>query len=127
MEDSKEQAALLADWLEMEGYQVCVTHSVEEALPKLDEAGPFDLVITDIFASVSQSGQIERGLTLIDKIRSSTDITLKRVPIISISGIRLERSYAYRFDDPQSFGSNAHLAKPIDLDRLAKTIKDLTK
>lgn len=125
MEDSVEQAKALQEWLEISGHDVTVTHSTEEALEKLEPPANYDLLVTDIFAPRNGTKEIERGLTLIDRIRSSDDERLKAMPIISISGVRFPRSQSYSFDDPQAFGSNVHLAKPLDLNRLTKTIDEL--
>jgi len=125
MEDSIDQAELLAEWLEIVGHDVTVTHSIEHALEVFHGANQFDLVITDIFAPMGVSREIEKGLTLIDQIRSHSDERLSSVPIISISGIRIERSFAYRFDDVTTLGSNAHLAKPFKFDVLSQTIREL--
>lgn len=125
MEDSVEQASALREWLEISGHDVTVTHSTEDALENLEPPATYDLLVTDIFAPRDENTQIERGLTLIDKVRCSDDDRLKVIPIISISGVRFPRSHSYSFDDPQAFGSNVHFAKPLDLNRLTNTIDEL--
>lgn len=119
------QAGALAEWLEISGHDVCVTHSAEEAIGALQSHPPYDLLVTDIFASKDGNSEIERGITLIDKVRHSADERMKKMPIISISGVRFPRSHAYTFDEPHTLGSNVHLAKPLDLNRLSKTIDEL--
>ena len=125
MEDSIEQAELLSEWLEIVGHDVSVANRIETALEIFNGGRQFDLVITDIFAPGGVSRQIEKGLTFIEQIRSNPDERLSSVPIISISGVRIERSFAYRFDDVTTLGSDAHLAKPFKFDVLSQTIREL--
>ena len=125
MEDNVEQAAMLAEWLEIIGHEVCTTHQIEHAIELYLSSREFDLIITDIFAPAGVSREIEKGLTLIERIRGMADERLNSVPIISISGVRVERSFAYRFDDVNTLGSNAHLAKPFRFEVLSQTIREV--
>lgn len=125
MEDDAVQAKALGELLEFSGYNVVTTATDEEAFSALSVAPIADLLITDIYAPVGVTGRVERGMTLIHKVRTAENEGIKSMPIISISGIRFPLTQAYSFDDPNAFGSDAHLAKPVDLERLLNTIDDV--
>lgn len=125
MEDSVEQARAIAEWLENFGHTVAITHNVEEALERLEQAKEFDVLVTDIFTPRGEQQHVERGITLIDKIRHSANERLRTLPIISMSGIRFPLTMSYDFNEPKGFGSDVHIAKPLDLNNLSKTIEDV--
>jgi len=125
MEDDAEQAKALGELLTLSGFNVVAAANDEDAFSAILSAPRADLLITDIFVPHGEASQIERGMTLIDKVRRSEDDVLKNMPIISISGIRFPRSMAYTFDNPYAFGSDAHLAKPVGIERLLQTIDEV--
>ena len=125
MEDDADQAKALGELLKLSGFDVITAATDEEAFLAVAGTPRADLLITDIFAPIGKAGKVERGITLINKLRASKDAYLKQMPIISISGVRFPPTMAYSFDDPNAFGSDAHLAKPVSLDLLRKTIDEL--
>ena len=48
VDDDEEACRLLAEVLEREAYEVVPALSADEALAKVEEAGPFDAVLTDL-------------------------------------------------------------------------------
>jgi len=125
MEDDPDQSKALGELLTFSGHNVIRASTNEEAFAAINDSFDVDLLITDIFAPNDASVPIERGITLIRDVRESEDDHVRSLPIMSISGIRFSRSSAYSFDDPKTFGSDLHLAKPFGLDRLLAAVDQI--
>ena len=95
--------------LERRGYQITVAHSAEQAVEKV-RTQEFDLLISDI-------GLPDRsGYELMRELRLN-----KRFPGIALSGFGSEQDV----NQAREAGFAEHLTKPINFERLEKTIQSL--
>lgn len=95
--------------LERRGYQITVAHSAEQAVEKV-RTQEFDLLISDI-------GLPDRsGYDLMREVRLN-----KRLPGIALSGFGSEQDV----NQAREAGFAEHLTKPINFERLEKTIQSL--
>jgi signal transduction histidine kinase len=95
--------------LERHGYEITVAHSVEQAVEKM-RTQDFDLLISDI-------GLPDRsGYELMRQVRLKKDL-----PAIALSGFGSEQDV----NQAREAGFSEHLTKPINFERLEKTIQNL--
>jgi CheY-like chemotaxis protein len=95
--------------LERRGYEITVAHSAEQAVEKV-RTQEFDLLISDI-------GLPDRsGYELMREVRLNT-----RLPGIALSGFGSEQDV----NQAKEAGFAEHLTKPINFERLEKTIQSL--
>jgi len=95
--------------LERRGYQITVAHSAEQAVEKV-RIEEFDLLISDI-------GLPDRsGYELMRELRVNKDL-----PGIALSGFGSEQDVK----QAREAGFSEHLTKPINFERLEKTIQNL--
>src|SRR5436190_2199149 len=95
--------------LERRGYQITVAHSAEQAVEKV-RTQEFDLLISDI-------GLPDRsGYELMREVRLN-----KHLPGIALSGFGSEQDV----NQAREAGFAEHLTKPINFERLEKTIESL--
>jgi PAS domain S-box-containing protein len=116
VEDEADTRELLS--LALAGYGACVraAGSVPEALAALD-AGPADVLVSDI-------GMPERdGYALLDEVRRASTPEVAGLPAIALT------AYAKHEDRAQALaaGFQAHLAKPLEPLKLARTIRALVR
>jgi CheY-like chemotaxis protein len=95
--------------LERRGYEITVAHSAEQAVEKV-RIEDFDLLISDI-------GLPDRsGYELMRELRVNKDL-----PGIALSGFGSEQDVK----QAREAGFSEHLTKPINFERLEKTIQNL--
>jgi signal transduction histidine kinase len=95
--------------LERRGYEITVAHSAEQAVEKV-RIEDFDLLISDI-------GLPDRsGYELMREVRVNKDL-----PGIALSGFGSEQD----IKQAREAGFSEHLTKPINFERLEKTIQNL--
>ena len=95
--------------LERHGYEITLAHSAEQAVEKVD-AEDFDLLISDI-------GLPDRsGYELMREVRLKKDL-----PGIALSGFGSEQDIS----QAREAGFSEHLTKPINFERLEKTIQSV--
>jgi signal transduction histidine kinase len=95
--------------LERRGYKITVAHSAEQAVEKV-RTEEFDLLISDI-------GLPDRsGYELMREVRIN-----KNLPGIALSGFGSEQDV----NQAREAGFSEHLTKPINFERLEKTIRSL--
>jgi signal transduction histidine kinase/CheY-like chemotaxis protein len=95
--------------LERRGYEITVAHTAEQAVEKV-RSEDFDLLISDI-------GLPDRsGYDLMREVRVEKDL-----PGIALSGFGSEQD----IDQAKQAGFSEHLTKPINFERLEKTIQDV--
>jgi signal transduction histidine kinase/CheY-like chemotaxis protein len=95
--------------LERRGYEITVAHSAEQAVEKM-RSEDFDLLISDI-------GLPDRsGYDLMREVRLNNDL-----PGIALSGFGSEQDV----EQAKQAGFSEHLTKPINFERLEKTIQDV--
>ena len=95
--------------LERRGYEITVAHSADQAVEKV-RTQDFDLLISDI-------GLPDRsGYELMREVRLN-----KNLPGIALSGFGTEQDV----NQARAAGFSEHLTKPINFERLEKTIQNL--
>jgi signal transduction histidine kinase len=95
--------------LERRGYEITVAHSADQAVEKV-RTQDFDLLISDI-------GLPDRsGYELMREVRLN-----KSLPGIALSGFGTEQDV----NQARAAGFSVHLTKPINFERLEKTIQNL--
>jgi signal transduction histidine kinase len=95
--------------LERRGYEITVAHSADQAVEKVRKQD-FDLLISDI-------GLPDRsGYDLMREVRLN-----KNLPGIALSGFGTEQDV----NQARAAGFSEHLTKPINFERLEKTIRNL--
>ena len=81
------------------------------------EAGYYDLILMDI-----QMPKLD-GYGATQRIRNMDDEAKANIPIVAMT------ANAFKEDQDKAFamGMNAHLAKPIDIDKIFATLKEILK
>lgn len=113
VEDTKELAENLADFLRMEGYEVTIAENGAKGIAFLQAVRP-DAIITDLLMPEMS------GIEFIRTVRS--DNRQQAVPIIIVSA----RVGAESRDEGFEAGANLFLDKPIDSDLLLESLVELT-
>ena len=112
IDDNKDLAGIIFEYLNMVGYEADVAFSGEEGIAKAKQQKP-DAILCDI----GMAGM--KGYEVAEYIRR--DAGLKDVYLIAISG------YSGQGDVERSLkaGFNKYLSKPINFDYLKKALDDL--
>jgi DNA-binding NtrC family response regulator len=108
VDDDEEACRLLAEVLEREAYEVVPALSADEALAKVDEAGPFDAVLTDLRMPEKS------GLDLLRLLRERDPGAL--VLVLTAFGDATAAGEAIRA------GAYDFISKPYDLAALRETL-----
>jgi len=110
VEDERELLNILNDDLTSRGYQVEVARNGQEGLDKLQSIEP-DLVICD------RAMPVMSGYQFLERLRSGYP-QYNNLPFIFLTALSDPRD-RHAVDD---LNPTAYLEKPVDLDKLAKTI-----
>ena len=116
-EDNELNREIAAFLLKDEGISVTEAEDGQQAVELFKEkpAGTFDAILMDLMMPVMD------GYTATRKIRSLERSDAKTIPIIAIT------ANAFQEDAEKciAVGMNAHLAKPLDIEKMKKTIKSI--
>ena len=117
VEDNELNAEIAKTVLEDVGALIIRAENGQQALELFKEkpAGTFDVILMDLMMPVMD------GYTATRKIRELERSDAKTVPIIAMT------ANAFREDAEKciAVGMNAHLAKPLDIEKMKKTIKSI--
>ena len=117
VEDNKLNAEIAKTVLEDVGALITRAENGQQALELFKEkpAGTFDVILMDLMMPVMD------GYTATRKIRELERSDAKTVPIIAMT------ANAFQEDAEKciAVGMNAHLAKPLDIEKMKKTIKSI--
>ena len=113
-EDNELNTEVAKALLESEGASVTCVGNGKEALDAFcaKPAGTFDAVLMDIMMPVMDGYEAARAIRLSDKRDSST------VPIVAMTA----NAFAEDVKAAKDAGMNGHIAKPLDLDVLKRTL-----
>ena len=118
-EDNDFNAEITATLLEESGFAVERAVDGIECLDMMakNEAGYYDMVLMDI-----QMPNLD-GYGATQRIRSMEDPAKANIPIVAMT------ANAFKEDQEKAFdvGMNAHLAKPIDVDKIFETLREILK
>src|SRR5712672_976454 len=109
VDDNNDTCVGMKRMLERRGYQITIAHSAEQAVEKV-RAQEFDLLISDIGLPDRSGYELMREVSL-----------NKRLPGIALSGFGSEQDV----NQAREAGFAEHLTKPINFERLEKTIQGL--
>lgn len=116
VEDNELNIEVAGELLDMIGLKVDMAHNGKEAVEKVSEqpAGYYDMIFMDIQMPVMN------GYEATAAIRSMERQDLKEIPIVAMT------ADAFADDVKKSIkaGMNGHIAKPIDIAKLEKMIKE---
>ena len=113
VDDSRETTEMLSKLLEMEGAHIETARSGQEAL-KLAQGRQFDLLISDI----SMPGM--DGYELLGRLRTLR--SMAHVPALALTG----HGRLSDVDRARKEGFAEHFTKPLDLEKLLRTVRELT-
>ncbi len=117
VEDNELNLEIATELLREQGIEIEAAENGSVAVEKIKHSlpGEYDVVLMDIQMPVMNGWQAARA------IRSLPDLTLARIPIIALSANVFESD---RRKSAES-GMNAHLAKPMDVDEVLRTIAEI--
>ena len=122
VDDDPDFLALLKTMFEAEGFMVTTASDGEEALSRV-RATPPDLVTLDI--------QMPRKSGIIFYRHMRSDVGLRTIPVIVITGLRRLSDYAgpvierfFQVDAQNVPEPEAYLDKPVELDRLMAIVNE---
>ncbi len=111
MEDHADTARALSRLLGNRGYKVENAATVASALEAV-ERGEFDLILCDLGLPDGT------GIDFIEKVRKT-----RKTPAIALTGFGMQEDV----DRAERAGFNAHLTKPVNLQKLEATMWRLTQ
>ena len=116
-EDNEINAEILVELLDMEDVQCDIAYNGKEALTKFENSKPgqYDFIFMDVQMPVMNGYEATKA------IRECNHPTAKTIPIIAMTANAFDDDVKAALDS----GMNAHIAKPIDMDKLKNTINDL--
>ena len=117
VEDNELNAEIAKTVLEDVGALITRAENGQQALELFKEkpAGTFDVILMDLMMPVMD------GYTATRKIRELERSDAKTVPIIAMTANAFQEDAEKCID----VGMNAHLAKPLDIEKMKKTIKSI--
>ena len=116
-EDVEQNAEILADLLELEGMEAEHAENGKAAVEMFRDKGPgyYDAILMDVRMPVMD------GLTAAGEIRKTERADAKTIPIIAMTANVFEEDV----ESSLRAGMNAHLAKPIEPDKLYSSLAEL--
>lgn len=115
IEDESDIRLFLQQALSKEGAQVVAAASVKEGMHALDERR-YDVVLSDVMMPE------EDGYAFIRKIRSCTDPANRELPVVALTALAEEEKKKLL-----SAGFIHYISKPVELDALVSTIRNLVR
>ncbi|MCR4954096.1 MAG: response regulator [Treponema sp.] len=118
VEDNELNREIAQDVLESEGIAVDIAVDGIEAVEKMEKSAdnPYNFVLMDI-----QMPRMD-GYTAAKKIRELENKAVSKVPIIAMTANAFEEDKKKAFES----GMDAHLAKPVDIQKLINTLKNFS-
>lgn len=116
-EDNEINAEILVELLEIEGVECEIACNGQEALEKFTASAPdrYDMIFMDVQMPVMNGYEATRA------IRASKHVNAGSIPIIAMTANAFDDDVKAALDS----GMNAHLAKPIDMDKLKSVVAKL--
>lgn len=118
-EDNDINAEILSELLDMEGATCEIKENGQLVLERFEKAGigEFDAILMDVQMPVMNGYEASQKIRLLDRPDA------KSIPIIAMTA----NAFAEDVKDALNAGMNAHVAKPINMDMLKKTICQYVK
>ena len=115
VDDEERMRKLIRDFLAKEGFQVDECTNGLEAVDKCRMDPSVSLVIMDVMMPVMDGYEATR------EIRALSDKKLAEIPVIAMTA----NAFSEDVQKASEAGMNAHVAKPIDINELKKTLNDI--
>lgn len=114
-EDNEINAEILSELLDIEGATCEIAENGQLVLERFERAakGEFDAILMDVQMPVMNGYEASQKIRMLDRPNA------KSIPIIAMTA----NAFAEDVKDALNAGMNAHVAKPIDMDILKKTIR----
>lgn len=118
-EDNEINADILIELMEIEGVTCTIAQNGKDAVEVFEKApvGTYDLIFMDIQMPIMD------GYAATQAIRSGSHPEAKTIPIIAMTANAFDDDIKRALDA----GMNAHLAKPIDMDKLKAVVLKIIK
>ena len=116
-EDNELNAEILAELLKVEGASCTICSNGQEVVEKFEKSKPgeYKIILMDIQMPVMN------GYEATKKIRNSSHPLSKSIPIIALTA----NAFSEDVQNALNVGMSAHIQKPINMNSLKKTIKEL--
>ena len=116
-EDNELNAEILAELLKVEGASCSICSNGQEVVEKFEKSKPgeYKIILMDIQMPVMN------GYEATKKIRNSSHPFSKSIPIIALTA----NAFSEDVQNALNAGMSAHIQKPINMNSLKKTIKEL--
>jgi two-component system, cell cycle response regulator DivK len=115
-EDSSVIQNLTRKILQFQNFDIFSFKNGKEVIDALEKED-FDIILMDINMPKMD------GMECATKIRAMNDPKKSNIPIIAVTG----NAQNYTMDDFKNAGINEYLPKPLDFDKLVKTVNSLTQ
>ena len=114
-EDNELNAEILTELLKIEGAECTICENGEEILKVFEQSAPgdYDMILMDVQMPVMNGYEATRA------IRRSSHELAKTVPIIAMTADVFKEDISRC----QEAGMNAHIGKPVELDKLYSTVQ----
>lgn len=118
-EDNDINAEILGELLDIEGATCEISVNGEKTLErfKTSKANEFDAILMDVQMPVMNGYEATKAIRALNREDAKT------IPIIAMTA----NAFAEDVKDAMSAGMNAHVAKPVDMELLKKTINQILK
>lgn len=117
-EDNDINAEILSELLDMEGASCEIAENGQLVLERFERSavGEFDAILMDVQMPVMNGYEASKKIRLLKRPDANG------IPIIAMTA----NAFAEDVRDALNAGMNAHVAKPIHMDTLKKTIRDIS-
>ena len=116
MNDREEEYSWAGPYLTDQGAEVTTVHDGQQAVDLFKESPErtFDLILMDIMMPVMDGLDATRAIRSLDRADAAT------IPIIAMKA----NAFKEDADKCMAAGMNAHLAKPLDMEKVKQTIQE---
>ena len=116
MNDREEEYSWAGPYLTDQGAEVTTVHDGQQAVDLFKESPErtFDLILMDIMMPVMDGLDATRAIRSLDRADAAT------IPIIAMTA----NAFKEDADKCMAAGMNAHLAKPLDMEKVKQTIQE---
>ncbi len=124
VDDDDDFCASTTALLEAEGYVVSRAKSGKEALAKIDDKPPPDLIVLDIMMENLWAGyEVNQAIKF-----GSRSSGAGRVPIVMVSSVSIDPMERFRWAGEVGMVTpDEYLTKPLDIPRFLSTVKSLLR
>jgi CheY-like chemotaxis protein len=115
VEDNELNAEIAKEILETTGVTVEIAVNGKEAVDRVNSTPPYfyDLILMDIQMPIKNGYEATKSIRAIDRI------DIKTLPIVAMTA----NAFTEDIETAKACGMNGHIAKPLDLDALAKVLQ----